>query len=145
MLLPSTWYPAGLLLRLELTLAAILSRGDRGHLFRDLGRFSADTNLGPTGVQRPYLREGEPHYLLRNVPRMYSAQHSDGTRTYEATGANSATIRTEGGETTADDCLTAVGWLKRAIELSGGKIVTVEETRCRARGAPCCEYVCGWA
>jgi uncharacterized protein (TIGR02265 family) len=145
MLLPSTWYPAGLLLRLELTLAALLSRGDRGQLFLDLGRFSADTNLGPTGVQRPYLREGEPHYLLRNVPRMYSAQHSDGTRAYEATGAKSATIRTEGGETTADACLTTVGWLKRAIELSGGKIVTVEETRCRARGAPCCEYVCGWA
>jgi uncharacterized protein (TIGR02265 family) len=145
MLLPSTWYPAGLLLRLELTTAALLARGDRRQLFIDLGRFSADTNLGPTGVQRAYLRDGDPHYLLRNVPRMYSAQHSDGTRSCEETGPKSATVRTEGGETSADDCLTTVGWLKRAIELSGGRIVTVEETRCRARGATSCEYVCRWA
>jgi uncharacterized protein (TIGR02265 family) len=145
MLLPSTWYPAGLLLRLELTIAAVLARGDRQQLFLDLGRFSADTNLGPTGIQRPYLRAGEPLFLLRNLPRMYSAQHSDGTRSCEETGPRSATVRTEGGETSGDDCLTAVGWLKRAIELSGGRIVTVEETQCRARGAPCCEYVCRWA
>jgi uncharacterized protein (TIGR02265 family) len=146
MVLPSSWYSAGLLLRLEMTTAALLARGDRRQLFLDLGRFSADTNLGPTGVQRAYLREGDPAYLLRNVPRVYSAQHSDGTRTCEETGPRSATLRTEGGEVAnVEDCLTAIGWLKRAIELSGGRIVTVEETRCRGHGAPCCEYVCRWA
>jgi uncharacterized protein (TIGR02265 family) len=145
MLLPSTWYPAGLLLRLELTIAALLARGDRLQLFLDLGRFSADTNLGPAGVQRAYLRDGDPLYLLRNVHRMYSAQHSDGTRSCEEMGPKSATVRTEGGETSVEDCLTTVGWLRRAIELSGGRVVTVEELRCRARGAKSCEYVCRWA
>jgi uncharacterized protein (TIGR02265 family) len=146
MLLPSTWYPAGLLLRLEMTIAALLAHGDRRELFLDMGRFSADTNLGPGGVQRPYLKDGDPHFLLRNVPRMYSAQHTDGTRSYEETGPRSAAIRTVGGEVgSAEDCLTAVGWLKRAVELAGGRIVTVEETTCRARGDGCCEYVCRWA
>jgi uncharacterized protein (TIGR02265 family) len=146
MLLPSSWYPGDMLVRLEMTAAAILSRGDRKQLFLDMGRFTADTNLGPNGVQRPYLKEGDPHYLLRNVPRMYSAQHSGGVRSYEETGPKSATVRTvEGEEPNADDCLTAVGWLKRAIELSGGKIVTVEEAACRARGGACCQYVCRWA
>ncbi len=146
MLLPSSWYPADLLLRLEMTSAAILSQGDRKQLFLDMGRFTADTNLGPNGVQRPYVKAGEPHYLLRNVPRMYSAQHSDGSRTYEETGPRSAIIRTiSGDEPTAEDCLTAAGWLKRAVELSGGRIVTVEETGCRAHGGACCEYVCRWA
>jgi uncharacterized protein (TIGR02265 family) len=146
MLLPSTWYPADLLMRFELTIAAVLARGDRKALFVDMGHFSADTNLGPSGVQRPYLRENDPHFLLRNVPRMYASQHSGGTRTYEQTGAKSAVVRTIeiGGEANADDCLTAVGWLRRAIELSGGKSVTVDETHCRARGEPCCEYVCSW-
>jgi hypothetical protein len=37
-----------------------------------------------------------------------------------------------------------VGWLKRAIELAGGKIVTVEERCCRGRGHAACEYVCRW-
>jgi hypothetical protein len=145
MLLPSTWYHADLLLRLEMTIVALLSRGDRKNLFSDMGRFSADTNLGPNGVQRPYLREGDPHYLLKNVPRMYAAQHSDGVRTYEQLGAKGAVIRTVAGEEpNTEDCLTATGWLHRAIELSGGKIVTVEETRCRAKGADSCEYVCRW-
>jgi uncharacterized protein (TIGR02265 family) len=146
LLLPSTWYPADLLIRLEMTAVALLSSGDRRELFLDMGRFSADTNLGPKGVQRPYLQEGDPLYLLRNLSRMYSAQHTDGTRTCEETGPRSATVRTLGGsQPSAEDCLTTVGWLKRAIELSGGRIVSVEETCCRARSAERCEYVCRWA
>jgi uncharacterized protein (TIGR02265 family) len=146
MLLPSTWYPADLLMRLEMTIAAVLANGDRRALFLDLGQFSADTNLGANGVQRPYVKQGDPHHLLRNVPRMYSSQHSGGTRTYEPLGERAAAIRTfDGDDADAEDCLTAVGWLRRAIELSGGRAVFVEETRCRASGGSCCEYVCRWS
>ena len=146
MLLPSSWYASELVSRLETAIVALLARGDRRELFLDLGRFSADANLGQNGVQRPYVRPDDPHFLLRNVPRMYSAQHSDGVRTYEQTSATGAIVRTlDGGDPSLEDCLTAVGWLRRAIELSGGRIVTVEETQCRVRGAPCCEYVCRWA
>lgn len=145
MLLPSSWYAADLVVRLEMTIVALLARGERKELFLDMGRFTADTNLGPNGVQRPYLKEGDPQYLLHNVPRMYAAQHAGGVRTYEQLETKAATIRTVDGEQpNAEDCLTAVGWLKRAIEISGGKIVTVDETRCRGRGGPCCEYVCRW-
>lgn len=145
-LLPSTWYPADILLRLEMTIAAVLARGDRHALFMDMGRFAAETNLGPSGVQRSYLRDGDPHFLLRNVPRMYASQHSLGTRTYEQAGPHAAVIRTlDGEEADAEDCLTAVGWLERAIALSGARDVRVVETACRARGAPCCEYRCAWA
>jgi uncharacterized protein (TIGR02265 family) len=146
MLLPSSWYAADLVVRLEMTIVALLAKGERSELFVDMGRFTADTNLGPNGVQRPYLKQGDPHYLLRNVPRMYATQHAGGVRTYEQLEPRAAAIRTiEGEEPDAEDCLTAVGWLKRAIELSGGRIVTVDERRCRARGADCCEYVCRWA
>lgn len=145
MLLPSTWYPFDLIMRLEMTIAAVLAQGDRRALFLSMGQFSADTNLGPNGVQRPYLREGDPHFLLRNVPRMYASQHSEGTRTYEQTSPRSAIVRTiDGEQPDAEDCLTAVGWLRRAVELSGGRAVTVDETQCRARGGACCEYVCKW-
>lgn len=146
MLLPSAWYPVDLLMRLEMTIAAVLANGDRRALFLDLGQFSADTNLGPNGVQRPFLSVGDPHFLLRNVPRMYASQHSAGARTYEQTGLRSAVVRTlDGEEPDAEDCLTAIGWLRRALELSGGRAVMVEETQCRARSGTCCEYVCKWA
>jgi uncharacterized protein (TIGR02265 family) len=146
MLLPSSWYAADLVVRLEMTIVAILARGERRELFLDMGRFTADTNLGPNGVQRPYITEGDPHHLLRNVPRMYAAQHAGGVRVYEQLEPRAAVIRTVAGDVpNAEDCFTTVGWLKRAVELSGGKIVTVEETRCRGRGADACEYVCRWA
>jgi uncharacterized protein (TIGR02265 family) len=146
MLLPSTWYPADLLARLEMTIAAVLANGDRRALFVALGQFSANTNLGEKGVQRPYVKPGDPHFLLRNVPRMYASQHSGGTRTYEQTGLRSAVVRTlDGDGADVEDCLTTLGWLRRAVELSGGHAVTVAETRCRAEGAPCCEYAVSWA
>jgi uncharacterized protein (TIGR02265 family) len=145
MLLPSSWYPVDVLTRLEMTIAAVLAKGDRRALFLDMGHFSAETNLGPQGVQRPFVRAGDPHFLLQNVPRMYATQHSDGARTYERTGERSAVVRTiAGDEPDEEDCLTAVGWLTRAIELSGGRAVTVSETQCRARGGSCCAYACGW-
>ncbi len=145
MLLPSSWYAAGVLLRLDTTIAALLARGDRHRLFRDMGRFSAETNLGPSGVQRPYLREGDPQFLLRHVPRMYGTQHSAGRREYRQTGDRSAVLRTlEAEEPSPDDCLTTVGWLERAVELSGGRAVRVVELQCQARGGPHCEYRCEW-
>lgn len=145
MLLPSSWYPAGLLLRLEMTAAAILSRGDRRALLREMGRFSADTNLAPEGVHRPFVREGEPGFLLENLPKLYGSQHSSGSRTCERTGPTSATVRHfDVGEAEPDDCLTTSGWLQRAIEISGGKNVTVEEYQCRGRGAPHCEFRITW-
>jgi len=142
---PSAWYPADVLLRLEMTIVALLASGDRPRLFLDMGRFSAETNLGQGGVQRPFLKEGDPHFLLSNVPAMYSALHSNGRRTCERSGERGAIVRSfDGEEADAEDCLTAVGWLQRAIEMSGGTEARVVETQCRARGAAHCEYRCSW-
>jgi uncharacterized protein (TIGR02265 family) len=143
--LQSGWYPADLLLRLEMTAAAILANGDRTRLFLDMGRFTASKNLGPTGSQRPFVRDGDPQRLLADVPRMYSSQHSSGRREYERAHERAALVRTLGDEEVlAEDCLTTVGWLQRAIEICGGRGVSVVETRCRARRAECCEFRCEW-
>lgn len=144
-LLPSTWYPAELLTRLETALAAVVTRGDRTRAFAEMGRFSAQANLGPGGVQRPYVREGNPHHLLERLPRMYVSQHTSGRRTYERVDDNSAVIRSYECDDPMDDCLFVVGWLQRAIELSGGVDVSVVETQCRTRGAPHCEYRARWS
>jgi uncharacterized protein (TIGR02265 family) len=143
---PSGWYPADLLLRLDMTMVALLASGERGRLFLEMGRFSAEASLAPGGVQRPFLREGDPHHLLSSVPAIHSAEHGIGRRTCERTGERGAIVRTfDGGEADAEECLTAVGWLQRAIELSGGREAQVVETQCRARGAAHCEYRCSWA
>lgn len=146
LLLPSAWYPAGILKRLDASITAALAKGERSAMLLDLGQFSADATLGPGGVLRPWLREDDPHGLLREIPRIHASQHGAGRRTYERIGSRAAVVRTlasDGFE--GDDCLTTVGWLKRAIELSGGRDVKVAELTCLARGAPCCEYLCEWS
>jgi uncharacterized protein (TIGR02265 family) len=142
-ILPITWYPLEVNLRLDDAIAAVLSPGDRDRIFVEMGRASADSNLA--GPQRPYLREGDPHFLLRAMPQIYSAYYQVGRRTYQRTGETLAVLRTYDAEdVTRTDCLTVVGWHQRAIELCGGKAVRVAETRCRTRGDPHCEYHCEW-
>jgi hypothetical protein len=145
LLLPAIWYPADVLHRLDGTIAEVLANGDRAAVLLDLGHFSADLNLGPTGFLRPYLREDDPHGLLREVPRIHASLHGAGRRTYVWAGDRAAVLRSLGGSgNEGDDCLTTVGWLKRAIELCGGRDVQVVETACLARGGKCCEYRCEW-
>jgi uncharacterized protein (TIGR02265 family) len=144
MLLPVTWYPLGLNLRLDNAIATVLSPDDRARIFLEMGRASAEQNL--KGVHRPYVREGDPHFLLSAAPRIYAAYYAVGHRTYEKLGEKAAVLRTLGAETvSATDCLTVIAWHQRAIELCGGRDVKVEETQCRARGAPHCEYRCEWS
>lgn len=145
MLLPSGWYGAGTLLRLEMTAAAILARGDRRVLLREMGRFTAETNLGPSGVHRPFVRDGDPAFLLENLPRIYGSQHSTGKRVCELTGSNGAIVRHfDTDQPDGDDCLTTRGWLERAVEICGGRAVVVDELQCRSRGAPHCEFRVSW-
>ena len=142
-ILPITWFPLDLNLRLDDAIAAVMSPGDREQIFVQMGRASADSNLG--GPQRPYVREGDPHFLLRATPQIYAAYYKVGRRTYERTGETSAVLRTYDAENVnPTDCLTVVGWHERAIELCGGKAVKVTETLCRTRGDPHCEYHCEW-
>jgi hypothetical protein len=146
LLLPSGWYPEEVLKRLDAAMTATLTNGKRAAMLLDLGQFSADMNLGPRGVLRPYVREDDPHHLLREVPRIHASQHGAGRRTYERIGEKAAVIRTLAGDGfEGDDCLTTVGWLQRAIELCGGRSVQVSELTCLARGALCCEYLCEWS
>ena len=141
--LPISWYPLELALRLDDAIAAVLSPGDRGRIFLEMGRESAQANL--TGAQAPFLKAGDPHFFLANVPRMYATYHSQGRRSYTKTGARSAIVKTFDAErVSADDCLTVVGWLERALHLSGAKAPRVSEARCRSLGAPHCEYRCEW-
>jgi uncharacterized protein (TIGR02265 family) len=144
MVLPVAWYPLALNLRLDAAIAAVLSPGDPRKVFLEMGRASADSNL--MGNQRPYVREGDPHFLLSAASRIYATYYAVGHRTYEKLGDRAVVLRTFDAETiSANDCLTVVGWHKRAIELCGGKDVKVVETQCRAQGAPHCEYRCEWS
>lgn len=143
MILGIAWFPLELSVRLDNAIADVLSPNNRPQAMIDLGRASAEDAL--TGPQKVFVRAGDPHYLLEHTPQIYRLYYTVGTRTYEKTGPTSAVLRTRDAEAvTASDCLTIVGWHARAIELSGGSEVKVDEPVCRARGGDHCQYRCSW-
>jgi uncharacterized protein (TIGR02265 family) len=144
-LLPSAWYPFDLGKRLDAVVVEIVG-GGRTEFFEKLGEASADKNLGPTGVHRSFLVPGDPHAFLAKAPLVYSHYYDKGRREYEKTGDNEAVLVTHDAETfSSPDCLTVVGWYRRALAMCGARSPQVVEEQCRARGASVCRYRLRWS
>ncbi len=143
-LLPSSWYSAEVFARFVDAVAAVACQGEKDECLREMGRFSAQTNLGPGGLRRAYIREDDPHHVLEAISRIYRTVYSSGARTYRRTGDRSAIICGHGTRLAHDHCLWVAGWLQRVVELSGGKDVRVVEVQCEGSRAPHCEYTVAW-
>ena len=140
-LLTGGWYPFELNERLDQAVADEMGHGQK--VFIKIGEKSAEQNLA--GPHRAMLSAGDPHGLLRRTPQIYQMYYDTGRRTYEHSGERKAILRTYDADTfSPNDCLTIVGWHRKAIELCGGVNPRVIETKCRAKGAEVCEYVCEW-
>jgi uncharacterized protein (TIGR02265 family) len=140
-LLPAAWYPFETEERLDQAIAAEL--GGKDEIYKELGAASAELNLSAS--QKVYVRERDPHGLLKSAASIYRLYYASGQRTYERVSDTKAILRTTGSDTySRQDCLTIVGWHERAIAMCGGKNPKVRETKCRARGDDVCEYVCEW-
>ena len=141
-ILTGGWYPFALNERLDAAIAAEMGMGEK--VFLLLGEKSAEQNLG--GAHRAMLSPGDPHGLLRRTPQIYQMYYDTGRRTYEFAGPKKAILRTYDAPTfSKSDCLTIVGWHRKAIEMCDGKAANVIETKCRAAGDEHCEYVCEWS
>jgi uncharacterized protein (TIGR02265 family) len=139
--LTGMWYPFELNERVDEAVAAEVGIGEQ--VFLLMGEKSAAHNLG--AVHRAFIDEHDPHGLLRRAAQIYQMYYDTGRRTYEKLGEKKAMLTTRESATfSKHDCLTVVGWHRKAIEMCGGSNVRVTETKCRARGADVCEYICEW-
>lgn len=137
------WYPFELGQHLDEAIVRELGGGRREY-FERLGAASADRNL--TTLHRAFLAAGDPHAFLAKAPQIYALYYETGRREYARTGEREGVLTTIGAETfSAPDCLTVVGWYRRALELCGATGVRVVEEECRARGAGACRYRVSWA
>jgi uncharacterized protein (TIGR02265 family) len=144
-LLPSAWYPFDLGRSLDEAIVQELG-GGRAEFFETLGEASADKNLGPGGVHRSFLVPGDPQAFLAKAPLIYSYYYDEGGRDYERAGEKEAVLTTHDAETfSAPDCLTVVGWHRRALEMCGAKAPRVVEEECRAKGGAVCRYRLTWS
>jgi uncharacterized protein (TIGR02265 family) len=136
------WYPLDLGTRLDDAIVRVLG-GGKPEFFEKLGAASAEKNL--TTVHKAFVTSGDPHAFLLRTPAIYSMYYEKGRREYQKTGDKSAVLTTHDAEVfSAPDCLTIVGWHRRALEMCGAKAVKVLETECRAKGAEVCRYQLSW-
>jgi uncharacterized protein (TIGR02265 family) len=141
-LLTVKWYPFAVGERLDKAIVDVLGEG-RTEVFERLGAASADSNLST--VHKQFLPPGRPHVFLGKAPQIYGFYYETGRRTYEQTGESSGVLTTYEAETfSAPDCLSVIGWYKRALELCGVQNVSIHEDECRARGGQVCRYQVRW-
>ncbi len=136
------WYPFAVGERLDAAIVRVLGDG-KTDVFERLGQASADVNL--TTLHKNFLAPGKPHVFLGKAPQIYRFYYETGSRAYLQTGERSGVLTTSDAETfSTPDCLTVIGWYRRALELCGVSGVHIEEDECRARGGAVCRYQLRW-
>ena len=78
-IVPSNWYPAERVHALDDAIAAEAGARDRASVLVAIGQFTADASFGPTGPLLPYVGQGDPHALLRAVPRIHAGLAGGGS------------------------------------------------------------------
>jgi len=142
LVLSAVWYPFDLGKRLDDAIVRVLG-GGRAEYFERLGEASADKNLAT--MHRGFLVAGDPHAFLAKADTIYRTYYETGRREYAKTGPKSGVLTTFDAETfSAPDCLTVVGWHRRALEMCGAHAVRIVEEECRARGGQVCRYRITW-
>jgi uncharacterized protein (TIGR02265 family) len=137
------WYPFEVGSRLDRAIVQVLGGGNN-QVFERLGEASAVKNLST--IHRQFLVEGDPHAFLAKAPSIYSFYYEGGQRGYEPTGPKEGILTTYDAETfSVPDCLTVVGWYRRALQMCGASAVRISEEECRAKGGKVCRYRVSWA
>gem|GEM_PF-283878 len=137
------WYPFELGKRLDDAIVTVFGGGDESYFLR-LGEASADQNLAT--LHHAFLVEGNPHAFLAKAPAIYRMYYETGRREYKQAGEREGVLTTYDAETfSGPDCLTVIGWYRRALEMCGARDVMVVEEECRARGGAVCRYRVKWA
>jgi uncharacterized protein (TIGR02265 family) len=141
-LLATSWCPFDVGERLDSAIVQELGRGQTV-FFEQLGEASAERNLG--GVHKGFLVPGDPQAFLARAPMGYSFYYDTGRRDYEAAGPKQAVLTTVDAESfSKPDCLTVVGWYRKALAMCGATQVRIKEEECRAEGGAVCRYRISW-
>lgn len=142
MLFTSNWYPFEMGKALDDAIVRVLG-GGRPEYFERLGAASAEKNLST--IHSGFLTKGDAHAFLAKSPSFYALYYEAGRREYTPTGAKEGVFTTYDAETfSAPDCLTVVGWYRRALEMCGVQGVKIREEECRAKGGRVCRYRVSW-
>ena len=135
------WYPIEPFLRFRRTVDRIFGKGDLA-LLREMGRFAGDFQLHT--VLKSLLKLTNPSWLVERGTRVWRQYHDTGDWEYIRSEPNYLRARITGFVADEAWCTGFLGFIERAVELTGGKDPKAVHPRCRARGDAFCEFEGRW-
>jgi hypothetical protein len=136
------WYDVALYARLLNALERAHGDG-RFTLIADSGAYQAERDLNV--VFRMLLRLGTPAYVVDKTAEYWNRMQTTGTWKIERRTPNCVYgWLADWGIVDAAMCAELVAYIKRLIELVGGKDVVVEHPECRVKGHRVCMFTLTW-
>lgn len=113
-------------------------------LAADIGMFAAEANMGPWRAL--IHRILSPGFILSLASQLWSHHYDGGRGVVIENGEGCCRFRVEDFPSpSAAHCHSVRGWCLGTIRLGRPRAATVEETACRLRGDPVCEFVAHWS
>lgn len=135
------WYPQELYERLLVALVDGVGGGDERELDR-VGAHSAERQS--RGAYSVYFRGKNPGDLLEGMPSMHAMLNDPGEMRVERRRDGHVTLLVGSPRGEVHSCRVARAFYRRAVELCGGREVTVREVECSGRDAPACRFEIRW-
>jgi hypothetical protein len=140
--LPHEWVPFAAFIDVNVVADRLFGKGDLA-LCREMGAWSAEANL--PRVFRFFYRFGSPMFLFERAAKLWGGHYDSGRmETMRDQDGAAHLVIYDFGEPHRAHCLSVLGWCVRSIEMSGAKVHSAAEQRCRLRGDECCEFVAHW-
>ncbi|MBW1810547.1 MAG: hypothetical protein JRJ87_20305 [Deltaproteobacteria bacterium] len=109
----------------------------------EIGRFSADYSLW--GLYRLFIKIGSPSFLIKRATSVFSTYYRPCKMILVEQTPLSALVRiTEFAEPNELVELRIIGWMERALKISGCSDVQTKITKSLTRGEDCTEIVAQW-
>lgn len=139
--LPFTWNPFELLMAMDQAIIAEAMGGDVTQM-RRFGQLIARYDLSL--VYKVLFRVGTPSFVLGRSGMAYK-QYIRGGEMSSKTESDAGVVELERIALPRYLCEYGVsGWLESAVEMSGGRDVTVSHEACRHRGSVRCSWRLSW-
>ena len=140
--LATSWVSLSSLIAVDRAIAAVV-KGNPDDVFRELGRFSATSNL--SGIYAGFVSD-EPHRFFEKQARLHDRFQNFGASAYKELGPRAGQMRlTKYTEYSPVFCLSAIGYYQGALEtMKAPGPIRVRETLCTCAGDEACVFDLSW-
>ena len=140
--LATSWVSLSSLIAVDRAIAAVV-KGNPDDVFRELGRFSATSNL--SGIYAGFVSD-EPHLFFEKQARLHDRFQNFGASAYKELGPRAGQMRlTKYTEYSPVFCLSAIGYYQGALEtMKAPGPIQVRETFCTCAGDEACVFDLSW-